>query len=72
VDAPVKRANTQLVRSVPKMYKQSLKELLAPYGFKGFKIAELTPNRTRRAQVGGWADRDDRTRPPTNRHELKV
>lgn len=51
VDAPVKKANTQLVRSVPKMYKQSLKELLAPYGFKGFKIAELTPNRTRRAQV---------------------
>ena len=52
VDGPVKKANTQLVRSVPKMYKQSLKELLAPYGFKGFKIAELTPNRTRRAQVG--------------------
>lgn len=48
----MKKANTQLVRSVPKMYKQSLKELLAPYGFKGFKIAELTPNRTRRAQVG--------------------
>jgi len=54
VDAPVKRANTALVRSVPKMYKQSLKELLAPYGFKGFKIAELTPNRTRRAQVCNW------------------
>ena len=35
VDAPVKKANTALVRSVPKMYKQSLKELLAPYGFKG-------------------------------------
>lgn len=50
----MKRANTALVRSVPKMYKQSLKELLAPYGFKGFKIAELTPNRTRRAQVCNW------------------
>lgn len=50
----MKKANTGLVRSVPKMYKQSLKELLAPYGFKGFKIAELTPNRTRRAQVCNW------------------
>ena len=54
MDAPVKKANTSLVRSVPKMYKQSLKELLAPYGFRGFKIAELTPNRTRRAQVCNW------------------
>jgi hypothetical protein len=54
VDAPVKKANTNLVRSVPKSYKQSLKELLAPFGFKGFKIAELTPNRTRRAQVCNW------------------
>lgn len=51
MDAPVKAANTGLVRSIPKTYKQSLKELLAPYGFTGFKIAQLTPNRTRRAQV---------------------
>lgn len=55
MDAPVKAANTGLVRSIPKNYKASLKDLLAPYGFKGFKIAQLTPNRTRRAQVHTWS-----------------
>ena len=27
---------------------------LRPEGFNGFKLAELTPNKTRRAQVSQW------------------
>mmetsp|Transcript_6845 Transcript_6845/g.9610 ORF Transcript_6845/g.9610 Transcript_6845/m.9610 type:complete len:234 (+) Transcript_6845:38-739(+) len=51
VDEPVKLAIQALSRSVPMEYKQSLKEHLLWYGFSGFKLDELTPNRTRRAQV---------------------
>lgn len=50
----MKRANQALIRSIPKNFKQSLKDDLAPYGFKGYKFAELTPNKTRRAQVANW------------------
>ena len=31
-------------------YKQGIKEKLRPYGFKGFMMDDLTPNKTRRAQ----------------------
>jgi len=46
VDEPVKKANQAMVRSIPKSFKQSLKDDLREYGFTGYKIAELTPNRT--------------------------
>jgi hypothetical protein len=32
-------------------YKQSIRDLLRPEGFYGFKLEELTPTKTRRAQV---------------------
>ncbi|KAA8497998.1 hypothetical protein FVE85_5583 [Porphyridium purpureum] len=51
VDKPIKKAVQKLTRSIPKEYKALLKEDL---GFKGFKIDELTPNRTRRATVVNW------------------
>ena len=43
----MKKANQALVRSIPKSFKQSLKDDLADFGFKGYKFAELTPNKTR-------------------------
>lgn len=53
-DEPSMRATQRLSRSVPKPYKQMLKPLLGPHGFKGFRISELTPNKTRRAQAVNW------------------
>eukprot|EP00854_Cymbomonas_tetramitiformis_P027001 gene27001-33213_t len=50
VDGPVLKANQALVRSIPPEFKQNLKKVLKPYGFTGFKVDELTPNTTRRAQ----------------------
>lgn len=41
----------KLTRSIPKENKQLLKEQL---GFKGYKINELTPHRTRRATIANW------------------
>lgn len=41
-----------LVRSVRSEFKQLLVDELKPLGFTGLKLDELTPNRTRRAQVG--------------------
>jgi len=35
-------------------YKQSLKKYLKPLGFPGYKLAGLTPNKTRRAQCTNW------------------
>jgi len=35
-------------------YKQGVKEQLRPLGFTGFKLDELTPNKTRRAQCVNW------------------
>ena len=54
VDEPSMRSNQQLVRSIPVEHKQQLRTHLKPMGFMGFKIAELTPNKTRRAQCANW------------------
>ena len=35
-------------------YKQSIRDQLRPLGFNGFQLAELTPNKTRRAQCANW------------------
>ena len=44
-------ASVHLTRSIPKEHKQNLKELL---NFKGYKINELYPRRTRRATAVNW------------------
>ena len=44
-------ASVHLTRSIPKNYKQSLKECL---NFKGYKINELYPRKTRRATAVNW------------------
>uniref|UniRef100_A0A6T7JM13 Uncharacterized protein n=1 Tax=Attheya septentrionalis TaxID=420275 RepID=A0A6T7JM13_9STRA len=54
VDRPSLKANQSIVRSIPADNKQSLKTHLKPYGFTGYKYAELTPNKTRRAQCANW------------------
>ena len=54
VDQPSLRCNQALVRSIPLEQKQSLKPALKPYGFRGYQYAELTPNKTRRAQCANW------------------
>lgn len=43
--------NVKLVRSTPPENKQLLKEQL---GFQGYKIGELIPRKTRRAQIANW------------------
>lgn len=50
VDKPVRDASIALVRSIPRDYKGSVMSLTKA-GFTGFKVNELTPNKTRRAQV---------------------
>jgi len=54
IDKPSLRSNQSLVRSIPADNKQSLKEHMKPLGWKGFQYAELTPNKTRRAQCANW------------------
>ncbi len=44
-------ASIHLTRSIPKTHKQGLKEFL---NFRGYKINELYPRRTRRATVVNW------------------
>ena len=44
-------ASLQLTRSIPKEHKQGLKNFL---NFKGYKINELYPRRTRRATAVNW------------------
>ena len=44
-------ASVHLIRSIPKQYKQSLKECM---DFKGYKIDDLFPRRTRRANAVNW------------------
>jgi len=44
-------ASVYLTRSIPKEYKQGLKNYL---NFKGYKINELYPRRTRRATAVNW------------------
>lgn len=54
VDEPSLRSNQALVRTIPLSNKQQLKVHLKKYGFRGFKLQELTPNKTRRAQCANW------------------
>ena len=54
VDEPVLRAVQALQRSVPTEHKDNLRQELRPLGWAGFKMAGLTPNMTRRAQVASW------------------
>ena len=44
-------ASVHLTRSIPKKHKQGLKDFL---NFKGYKINELYPRRTRRATAVNW------------------
>ena len=44
-------ASVHLTRSIPKDHKQGLKKIL---NFKGYKINELYPRRTRRATAVNW------------------
>jgi hypothetical protein len=44
-------ASVHLTRSIPKEHKQGLKNFL---NFKGYKINELYPRRTRRATAANW------------------
>ena len=46
-----RKASVHLTRSIPKDYKQGLKNFLY---FKGYKINELYPRRTRRATAVNW------------------
>ena len=54
VDEPVLRAVQALQKSVPTEHKDNLRQCLKPLGWAGFKMEGLTPNMTRRAQVGQW------------------
>lgn len=54
IDRPSLKSNQDLIRSIPVDWKQSLKKQLKPLGFSGYKLAELTPNKTRRAQCTNW------------------
>ena len=44
-------ASIHLTRSIPKIHKQNLKKIL---NFKGYKINELYPRRTRRSTAANW------------------
>jgi len=46
-----RKASVQLTRSIPKRYKQLLKQKL---NFTGYRIGELYPRRTRRATAVNW------------------
>ena len=46
-----RKASVHLTRSIPKNHKQGLKEIL---DFKGYKIDELYPRKTRRATAVNW------------------
>lgn len=53
VDRAVRDANMNLMRSVARDFKGGVNNLKS-YGFKGYKLNELTPNKTRRAQLVNW------------------
>jgi len=48
-DLPVKTAVQRLQRSIYPQHKNAFREVLKPAGFPGWKVKDLTPNRTRRA-----------------------
>jgi len=54
IDGELIKNNQRLTASVPVENKQSLKTFLKSYGFTGYKVSELTPNMTRRAQCTNW------------------
>lgn len=54
IDGENLKNNQRLTISVPVENKQSLKMFLKPLGFTGYKVSELTPNLTRRAQCTNW------------------
>jgi len=53
VDKPVRDASMNLMRSIPRDFKGGVRSLES-VGFRGFKLKELTPNKTRRAQMVNW------------------
>lgn len=53
-DRPVKLAVQNLTRSVPSRYKPVFRQIMRPLGFPGWKVHQLTPNLTRRAQAVNW------------------
>jgi hypothetical protein len=52
-DKVVRNASMDLMRSIPRTYKGGVRSLVS-VGFKGYKLNELTPNKTRRAQLCNW------------------
>ncbi len=52
-DKQVRNASMDLMRSIPRSFKGGIRNL-QHVGFKGFKLKELTPNKTRRAQSVNW------------------
>ena len=53
IDKPVRDASMNLMRSIPRDYKGGVRALESQ-GFRGYKLKELTPNKTRRAQLVNW------------------
>lgn len=54
VDKEVRQASMDLMRSIPRDFKGGVRNLEATTGFRGFKLSELTPTKTRRAQLVNW------------------
>ncbi len=52
-DKKVRNASMDLMRSIPRTFKGGIRNLQS-VGFQGFKLKELTPNKTRRAQAVNW------------------
>ena len=52
-DKIVRNASMDLMRSIPRDFKGGVRSL-SRVGWKGFKLSELTPNKTRRAQSANW------------------
>eukprot|EP01040_Poterioochromonas_malhamensis_P003881 gene3881-4148_t len=53
VDKPVRDASVALMRSIHPDFKGGVRSLVSE-GFRLYKISELTPNKTRRAQMVNW------------------
>lgn len=54
VDRVVRDASMHLMRSVPPDFKGGVRSSLRPLGFRGYQLKDLTPNKTRRAQLVNW------------------
>ena len=53
VDKVCRDASMNLMRSIPRDFKGGVREV-EKEGFRGYKLKELTPNKTRRAQLVNW------------------